>query len=110
MLQKLRPNLSTCLHHCPQLNLVKLYRLINVENEPQTKASTINKSYTQKMVLKLPTVNCEELTDVLTDIFNTSLNQAVVQTCLKATANIPVPKKPCIELCILYIVYCNFLY
>lgn len=36
----------------------------------------------------------EELTDVFTDIFNTSLSQAVVPTCLKATAIIPVPKKP----------------
>lgn len=34
-----------------------------------------------------------ELTDVLTDIFNTSLSQAVVPTCLKAAAIIPVPKK-----------------
>ena len=36
----------------------------------------------------------EELTDVFTDIFNTSLSQAVVPTCLKATTIIPVPKKP----------------
>ncbi|KAK0155268.1 Retrovirus-related Pol polyprotein from type-1 retrotransposable element R1 [Merluccius polli] len=35
----------------------------------------------------------EELTDVFTDIFNTSLRQAVVPTCLKATTIIPVPKK-----------------
>ncbi|KAM8822285.1 uncharacterized protein ACB058_021512 [Synchiropus picturatus] len=34
-----------------------------------------------------------ELTDVLTDIFNTSLSQAVVPTCLKAASIIPVPKK-----------------
>jgi len=38
--------------------------------------------------------NCaEELTDVLTDIFNTSLNQAVVPTCFKSITIIPVPKK-----------------
>uniref|UniRef100_A0A672HXF0 Reverse transcriptase domain-containing protein n=1 Tax=Salarias fasciatus TaxID=181472 RepID=A0A672HXF0_SALFA len=36
----------------------------------------------------------EELTDVFTDIFNISLSQAVVPTCLKATTIIPVPKKP----------------
>uniref|UniRef100_A0A8C5DT67 Reverse transcriptase domain-containing protein n=1 Tax=Gouania willdenowi TaxID=441366 RepID=A0A8C5DT67_GOUWI len=36
----------------------------------------------------------EELTDVLTDIFNSSLSQAVVPTCFKATTIIPVPKKP----------------
>ena len=35
----------------------------------------------------------EELADVFTDIFNTSLCQAVVPTCLKATTIIPVPKK-----------------
>ncbi len=34
-----------------------------------------------------------QLTDVLTDIFNTSLSQAVVPTCLKSTTIIPVPKK-----------------
>ncbi len=34
-----------------------------------------------------------QLTDVLTDIFNTSLSQAVVPTCLKSTMIIPVPKK-----------------
>ncbi len=33
-----------------------------------------------------------QLTDVLTDIFNTSLSQAVVPTCLKSTSIIPVPK------------------
>ncbi len=33
------------------------------------------------------------LTDVLTDIFNTSLSQAVIPTCLKSTTIIPVPKK-----------------
>ncbi len=38
--------------------------------------------------------NCAaQLTDVLTDIFNTSLSQAVVPTCLKSTTIIPVPKK-----------------
>ncbi|KAL0199314.1 hypothetical protein M9458_007854 [Cirrhinus mrigala] len=31
--------------------------------------------------------------DVLTDIFNTSLSQAVVSTCLKSTFKFPVPKK-----------------
>uniref|UniRef100_A0A9J8BX17 Reverse transcriptase domain-containing protein n=1 Tax=Cyprinus carpio carpio TaxID=630221 RepID=A0A9J8BX17_CYPCA len=35
-----------------------------------------------------------ELTDVFTDIFNISLSQAVVPTCIKATTIIPVPKKP----------------
>ncbi len=35
----------------------------------------------------------EQLTDVLTDIFNTSLSQAVTPTCLKSTTIIPVPKK-----------------
>ncbi len=34
-----------------------------------------------------------QLTDVLTDIFNTSLSQAVIPTCLKSTTIIPVPKK-----------------
>ncbi|KAI2665140.1 hypothetical protein H4Q32_021349 [Labeo rohita] len=34
-----------------------------------------------------------QLTDVLTDIFNSSLSQAVVPTCLKSTSIIPVPKK-----------------
>ncbi len=34
-----------------------------------------------------------QLTEVLTDIFNTSLSQAVVPTCLKSTTIIPVPKK-----------------
>ncbi|KAI2667011.1 hypothetical protein H4Q32_029349 [Labeo rohita] len=34
-----------------------------------------------------------QLTDVLTDIFNTLLSQAVVPTCLKSTSIIPVPKK-----------------
>ncbi len=34
-----------------------------------------------------------QLADVLTDIFNTSLCQAVVPTCLKSTTIIPVPKK-----------------
>ncbi len=34
-----------------------------------------------------------QLTDVLTDIFNSSLSQAVVPTCLKSTTIIPVPKK-----------------
>ncbi len=35
----------------------------------------------------------EQLTDVLTDIFNISLSQAVVPTCLKSTTITPVPKK-----------------
>ncbi len=35
----------------------------------------------------------EQLTDVLTDIFNTSLSQAVISTSLKSTTIIPVPKK-----------------
>ncbi len=35
----------------------------------------------------------EQLTDVLTDIFNTSLSQAVIPTCLKSTTIIPVTKK-----------------
>ncbi len=34
-----------------------------------------------------------QLTDVLKDIFNNSLSQAVVPTCLKSTTIIPVPKK-----------------
>ncbi|KAL0154729.1 hypothetical protein M9458_048992, partial [Cirrhinus mrigala] len=34
-----------------------------------------------------------QLTDVLTNIFNTSLSQAVVPMCLKSTSIIPVPKK-----------------
>ncbi|KAL0150142.1 hypothetical protein M9458_054569 [Cirrhinus mrigala] len=34
-----------------------------------------------------------ELTKVFTDIFNLSLNQAVVPTCFKATTILPVPKK-----------------
>ncbi|XP_073675260.1 interferon-induced very large GTPase 1-like [Garra rufa] len=34
-----------------------------------------------------------QLTDVLTDIFNISLSQPVVPTCLKSTSIIPVPKK-----------------
>ncbi len=35
----------------------------------------------------------EQLTDVLTDIFNTSLSQSVIPTCLKSTTIIPVPNK-----------------
>lgn len=35
-----------------------------------------------------------DLTDVFADLFNSSLNQAVVPTCFKATAIIPVLKKP----------------
>ncbi len=35
----------------------------------------------------------EQLTDVLTDIFNTSLSQAVIPTCLKSTTITPEPKK-----------------
>ncbi len=35
----------------------------------------------------------EQLTDVLTDIFNTSLSKAVIPRCLKSTTIIPVPKK-----------------
>ena len=35
----------------------------------------------------------EELKDVLTDIFNTSLKQAIVPSCFKAATIIPVPKK-----------------
>ncbi len=35
----------------------------------------------------------EQLTDVLRDIFNTSLSQAVIPTCLKSMTIIPVPKK-----------------
>ncbi len=35
----------------------------------------------------------EQLTDVLTDIFNTSLSQAVIPTCLKSTTIILVPNK-----------------
>ncbi|KAI3362573.1 hypothetical protein L3Q82_001608 [Scortum barcoo] len=33
-----------------------------------------------------------QLTEVLTDIFNTSLQQAVVPTCLKTATIIPIPK------------------
>ncbi len=35
----------------------------------------------------------EQLTDVLKDIFNTSLSQAVIPTCLKSTTIMPVPNK-----------------
>ncbi|KAK3554982.1 hypothetical protein QTP86_002415 [Hemibagrus guttatus] len=35
----------------------------------------------------------EQLADVFTDIFNISLSSAIVQTCLKTTTIIPVPKK-----------------
>ncbi|KAI3352228.1 hypothetical protein L3Q82_005575 [Scortum barcoo] len=35
-----------------------------------------------------------QLTEVLTDIFNTSLQQAVVPTCLKTATIIPIPKTP----------------
>jgi len=35
----------------------------------------------------------EELKDVFTDVFNTSLRQAVVPSCFKVTTIIPVPKK-----------------
>ena len=35
----------------------------------------------------------EQLSDVFTDIFNTSLSQAAVPTCLKSATIIPVPKK-----------------
>uniref|UniRef100_A0A3P9LR30 Reverse transcriptase domain-containing protein n=1 Tax=Oryzias latipes TaxID=8090 RepID=A0A3P9LR30_ORYLA len=38
--------------------------------------------------------NCaDELTDVITDIFNLLLSQAVIPSCFKATTIIPVPKK-----------------
>lgn len=36
----------------------------------------------------------EELKEVFTDVFNTSLKQATVPSCFKATTIIPVPKKP----------------
>jgi len=36
----------------------------------------------------------EELKHVFTDIFNTSLQQAIVHSCFKAATIIPVPKKP----------------
>ncbi|KAM9821543.1 uncharacterized protein ACBT44_007087 isoform 2-T2 [Syngnathus typhle] len=35
-----------------------------------------------------------ELTGVFTDIFNTSLQQAIVPSCFKAAIIVPVPKKP----------------
>ncbi|KAM9816502.1 uncharacterized protein ACBT44_010814 isoform 1-T1 [Syngnathus typhle] len=35
-----------------------------------------------------------ELTDVFMDIFNTSLQQAIVPSCFKAATIVPVPKKP----------------
>ncbi|KAK3562682.1 hypothetical protein QTP86_005302 [Hemibagrus guttatus] len=35
----------------------------------------------------------EQLTDIFTDIFNISLNSAVVPTCLKTMTIVPVPKK-----------------
>ncbi|KAI3366414.1 hypothetical protein L3Q82_000569 [Scortum barcoo] len=35
-----------------------------------------------------------QLTEVLTDIFNTSLQQAAVPTCLKTATIIPIPKTP----------------
>uniref|UniRef100_A0A3B1K914 Reverse transcriptase domain-containing protein n=1 Tax=Astyanax mexicanus TaxID=7994 RepID=A0A3B1K914_ASTMX len=35
----------------------------------------------------------EQLTDVLTDIFNISLSTAIVPTCFKTTTIVPVPKK-----------------
>ena len=35
----------------------------------------------------------DQLTDVLTDIYNTSLSQAVIPACFKATTIIPLPKK-----------------
>ncbi|KAM9821296.1 uncharacterized protein ACBT44_006945 isoform 1-T2 [Syngnathus typhle] len=35
-----------------------------------------------------------ELTDDFTDIFNTSLQQAIVPSCFKAATIVPVPKKP----------------
>lgn len=36
----------------------------------------------------------EELKEVFTDVFNTSLKQATVPSCFKAATIIPVPKKP----------------
>ena len=39
----------------------------------------------------------DQLAGVLTDIFNTSLKQAVVPSCLKTATIIPVPKKPTIS-------------
>ena len=36
----------------------------------------------------------EQLKDVFADIFNTSLAQAIIPTCLKSATIIPVPKKP----------------
>ncbi len=38
----------------------------------------------------------EQLTDVLTDIFNTSLSQAVIPTCLKSTEIIPTKEITCV--------------
>lgn len=35
----------------------------------------------------------DQLTDVLTDIYNTSLSQAIIPACFKATTIIPLPKK-----------------
>ncbi len=42
---------------------------------------------------RVPKDCAEQLTDVLTDIFNTSLSQAVIPTCLKSMTIIPVPKQ-----------------
>ncbi|KAM9781041.1 uncharacterized protein ACBT44_022397 [Syngnathus typhle] len=39
-------------------------------------------------------LNPLKLTDVFTDIFNTSLQQAIVPSCFKAATIVPVPKKP----------------
>ena len=39
----------------------------------------------------------EQLTGILTRLFNVSLKQATVPTCLKASTIIPIPKKPAIN-------------
>ncbi len=51
----------------------------------------------------------EQLTDVLTDIFNTSLSQAVIPTCLKSTTIIPVPKKSPVS-CLMALFHCMVWY
>lgn len=49
-----------------------------------------SRHYVETYVLR---VCAEELKDVLTDIFNTALSQAVVPTCYKATPIISFPNK-----------------
>ncbi len=82
-LHKNRPHLPMTRHSVCLANVRKTPSRIN----PRKAAGSDNIA---GCVLK----DCaEQQTDFLTDIFNTSLSQAVIPTCLKSTTIIPVPKK-----------------